>query len=258
MYDVAAVLTSIQSLLSDPNPSSPANPKAARVFTEDKALYARLVLLILVKGFFWRGRKTYKDEEGEEEEKEKRRENGGVRETLEDVHSLVRVCNCGYRLHRRSLSLLQIREYTLKLTCTRLYPISVWGWSERLTWRQLNCLLLALLANRRPVIFRTRLVNFKLREWREGEYVEGVPRECTVTTDEAECTVNLRDLIDMNRVATASSVKKSRVQHSRRILWRLCFQGRFNKRKNMVTHDLSGRRTTKTSTPKTYHSLSHD
>lgn len=44
MYDVAAVLTSIQSLLSDPNPSSPANPKAARIFVEDKAAYAQLVL----------------------------------------------------------------------------------------------------------------------------------------------------------------------------------------------------------------------
>lgn len=44
MYDVAAVLTSIQSLLNDPNPNSPANPEAARIFTQDKNLYSKHVL----------------------------------------------------------------------------------------------------------------------------------------------------------------------------------------------------------------------
>ena len=43
IYDVSAVLTSIQSLLCDPNPSSPANSEAARMFQEAKAEYDRRV-----------------------------------------------------------------------------------------------------------------------------------------------------------------------------------------------------------------------
>jgi ubiquitin-protein ligase len=42
-YDAAAILTSIQSLLHDPNPNSPANVEAARLFTEDKKAYNRRV-----------------------------------------------------------------------------------------------------------------------------------------------------------------------------------------------------------------------
>jgi ubiquitin-conjugating enzyme E2 A len=45
IYDVSAVLTSIQSLLCDPNPSSPANSEAARMFQESKAEYDRRVRL---------------------------------------------------------------------------------------------------------------------------------------------------------------------------------------------------------------------
>lgn len=36
IYDVAAILTSIQSLLSDPNPNSPANSEAARLYSENR------------------------------------------------------------------------------------------------------------------------------------------------------------------------------------------------------------------------------
>jgi ubiquitin-conjugating enzyme E2 A len=43
IYDIAAILTSIQSLLTDPNPSSPANSEAARQFQENKREYARRV-----------------------------------------------------------------------------------------------------------------------------------------------------------------------------------------------------------------------
>lgn len=43
IYDVHAVLASIQSLLSDPNPDSPANAEAARLFNEDKEEYERKV-----------------------------------------------------------------------------------------------------------------------------------------------------------------------------------------------------------------------
>ncbi|GER38570.1 ubiquitin-conjugating enzyme E2 2 [Striga asiatica] len=43
IYDAAAILTSIQSLLCDPNPNSPANSEAARLFSESKREYNRRV-----------------------------------------------------------------------------------------------------------------------------------------------------------------------------------------------------------------------
>jgi ubiquitin-conjugating enzyme E2 A len=43
IYDVSAVLTSIQSLLCDPNPNSPANSEAARLFGENRADYEKKV-----------------------------------------------------------------------------------------------------------------------------------------------------------------------------------------------------------------------
>ena len=42
-YDVAAILTSIQSLLHDPNPNSPANAEAARLFSESRKDYNKRV-----------------------------------------------------------------------------------------------------------------------------------------------------------------------------------------------------------------------
>ncbi|TPX48304.1 hypothetical protein SeMB42_g02663 [Synchytrium endobioticum] len=42
-YDVAAILTSIQSLLHDPNPNSPANAEAAKLFQENRKEYNRRV-----------------------------------------------------------------------------------------------------------------------------------------------------------------------------------------------------------------------
>ncbi|KAJ3224920.1 Ubiquitin-conjugating enzyme E2 2 [Clydaea vesicula] len=42
-YDVAAILTSIQSLLNDPNPNSPANVEAAKLYQENKKEYNRRV-----------------------------------------------------------------------------------------------------------------------------------------------------------------------------------------------------------------------
>lgn len=44
IYDIASILTSIQSLLCDPNPQSPANAEAARLFANDRAEYTRRVL----------------------------------------------------------------------------------------------------------------------------------------------------------------------------------------------------------------------
>ena len=43
-YDVAAILTSIQSLLHDPNPNSPANAEAAQLYRENMKEYVRRVL----------------------------------------------------------------------------------------------------------------------------------------------------------------------------------------------------------------------
>lgn len=42
-YDITAVLTSIQSLLSDPNPASPANAEASQLFDRDRREYNRRV-----------------------------------------------------------------------------------------------------------------------------------------------------------------------------------------------------------------------
>ena len=39
MYDVYAIMTSIRSLLTDPNPDSPANNEAAKLFKEDTKMY---------------------------------------------------------------------------------------------------------------------------------------------------------------------------------------------------------------------------
>ena len=45
MYGIPGILCSIQSLLCDPNPASPANPEAAKLFEKDKAEYERKVRL---------------------------------------------------------------------------------------------------------------------------------------------------------------------------------------------------------------------
>ena len=43
VYSVASLLTSITSLFTDPNPDSPANPEAARLFVSDKKEYNKRV-----------------------------------------------------------------------------------------------------------------------------------------------------------------------------------------------------------------------
>lgn len=47
IYDIAAVLTSIQSLLTDPNPNSPANQEAAKLYRDNRREYNRRVALIV-------------------------------------------------------------------------------------------------------------------------------------------------------------------------------------------------------------------
>jgi len=47
IYDIAAILTSIQSLLSDPNPASPANAEASQLFERDRREYNRRVKVLV-------------------------------------------------------------------------------------------------------------------------------------------------------------------------------------------------------------------
>jgi ubiquitin-conjugating enzyme E2 A len=42
-YEASSVLTTIQALLADPNPNSPANNEAAQFFTENRPEYNRRV-----------------------------------------------------------------------------------------------------------------------------------------------------------------------------------------------------------------------
>ncbi|KAI1725538.1 ubiquitin-conjugating enzyme domain-containing protein [Ditylenchus destructor] len=46
-YDVAAILTSIQSLLDEPNPNSPANSLAAQLYQENRREYEKKVQAIV-------------------------------------------------------------------------------------------------------------------------------------------------------------------------------------------------------------------
>eukprot|EP01134_Creolimax_fragrantissima_P003032 CFRG3032T1 len=46
-YDVAAILTSIQSLLDEPNPNSPANATAAQLYCENRREYEKKVKAIV-------------------------------------------------------------------------------------------------------------------------------------------------------------------------------------------------------------------
>jgi len=47
IYDISAILTSIQSLLTDPNPNSPANSEASKLYVENKGEYNRRVKAIV-------------------------------------------------------------------------------------------------------------------------------------------------------------------------------------------------------------------
>ena len=63
IYDVSAILTSIQSLLTDPNPNSPANSEAARLFTENKEEYTRRVKIHVGKSWGKEGKEDEKKED---------------------------------------------------------------------------------------------------------------------------------------------------------------------------------------------------
>lgn len=58
IYDVAAVLISIQSLLGEPNPNSPANSEAARMFVNDKREYNKRVKEVVEASVLGKGTTT--------------------------------------------------------------------------------------------------------------------------------------------------------------------------------------------------------
>uniref|UniRef100_A0A0M3HQ42 E2 ubiquitin-conjugating enzyme n=1 Tax=Ascaris lumbricoides TaxID=6252 RepID=A0A0M3HQ42_ASCLU len=64
-YDVAAILTSIQSLLDEPNPNSPANSLAAQLYQENRREYEKRVQQIVEQSWL-----NFGENEGEIETKE--------------------------------------------------------------------------------------------------------------------------------------------------------------------------------------------
>lgn len=66
IYDISAILTSIQSLLTDPNPNSPANSEAASLFRENLREYNRRVTQCVEST--WMSDCDDGDEDGDDEE----------------------------------------------------------------------------------------------------------------------------------------------------------------------------------------------
>jgi len=75
IYDIAAILTSIQSLLSDPNPNSPANVEAASLYKDDRREYDRRVMEHVEASWL--------DEEDDEEEDDEEAEGESATEQKE-------------------------------------------------------------------------------------------------------------------------------------------------------------------------------
>ena len=73
-YDVAAILTSIQSLLHDPNPNSPANAEAAQLYRENMKEYVRRVKATVEES--WLDADEQLGDEDDEEEDEELEEEG--------------------------------------------------------------------------------------------------------------------------------------------------------------------------------------
>ena len=69
-YDVAAILTSIQSLLHDPNPNSPANAEAAQLYRENMKEYVRRVKATVEASWLDDGEMPESIEEDDEAEAE--------------------------------------------------------------------------------------------------------------------------------------------------------------------------------------------
>jgi ubiquitin-conjugating enzyme E2 A len=67
-YDVAAILTSVQSLLHDPNPNSPANAEAAQLYRENMKEYIRRVKATVEESWLDPEEKEAMQQQGEAED----------------------------------------------------------------------------------------------------------------------------------------------------------------------------------------------
>jgi len=94
IYDIAAILTSIQSLLTDPNPNSPANVEAAKLYQENRREYERRVQQVVEEswdkdsdGDIDAESESESNEENEEENKEKERDGKAKEKTKQEKSS---------------------------------------------------------------------------------------------------------------------------------------------------------------------------
>lgn len=89
IYDIAAILTSIQSLLTDPNPSSPANVEAAKLYTENRREYDRKVMQLVEESWYdvnlGEGEEEEEAAEAEEEEEETNEDEHGNEDIMEET-----------------------------------------------------------------------------------------------------------------------------------------------------------------------------
>ena len=76
IYDIAAILTSIQSLLTDPNPASPANAEASQLYERDRRSYNLRVRAIVEESWIDGDDDEEADVEVEGNEKENEEEAG--------------------------------------------------------------------------------------------------------------------------------------------------------------------------------------
>jgi len=67
-YDVSSILTSIQSLLNDPNISSPANVEAANLYKDHRSQYVKRVKETVEKS--WNDESSDEEEEDDDDEEE--------------------------------------------------------------------------------------------------------------------------------------------------------------------------------------------
>lgn len=69
-YDVSSILTSIQSLLDEPNPASPANAEAAKLFQENRCEYEKRIQKIVEQSWLDFDDLTTDDEDDEEDDED--------------------------------------------------------------------------------------------------------------------------------------------------------------------------------------------
>ncbi len=84
IYDIAAILTSIQSLLTDPNPNSPANVTAAKLYQSNRREYDRKVMQFVEES--WDDDED-DDEGGDEDEDESDEDDGKEEDAAADEKS---------------------------------------------------------------------------------------------------------------------------------------------------------------------------